>query len=399
MNVTETTRTFLEFFAERGHQVIPGGSLVPPGGGPVLFTTSGMHPLTPYLDGQPHPRGRRLASLQRCLRTTDLDEVGDERHLTVFQMLGSWSLGDYDGPQSLRWGWELITEGFGVRRDRLHATVFGGDGQVGLDLEAQRTWAELGAPVELTTDDNWWSNGPTGPCGPDSELFVWTGDGPPQGRPTTDERWMELWNHVTMRFRRQGDGSLEPLPRPNVDTGMGLERLLMITQGVPAVFGCDVFEPWMSTLPGLWQPGERSLRLLADHLRASIVIIGDGLRPSSTGRGYVLRRLLRRVFTTLWRTDRSRTLGDLPAGLLEHTLAQFGQNGDPELIRGILQDEERRFAELMTRGHKVLARFGPGWQPTSEDLTYLHQTHGLPPDLVTELLGEPGETKSCALGQ
>jgi alanyl-tRNA synthetase len=399
MNVTETTRTFLEFFAERGHQVIPGGSLVPPGGGPVLFTTSGMHPLTPYLDGQPHPQGRRLASLQRCLRTTDLDEVGDERHLTVFQMLGSWSLGDYDGPQSLRWGHELITEVLGVGPDRLHATVFGGDGQVGLDLEAQRTWAELGVPVELTTDDNWWSNGPTGPCGPDSELFVWTGDGPPQGRPTTDERWMELWNHVTMRFRRQGDGRLEPLPRPNVDTGMGLERLLMITQGVPSVFGCDVFEPWMSTLPGLWQPGERSLRLLADHLRASIVIIGDGVLPSSTGRGYVLRRLLRKVLTVLWRTDSTRTLADLPSAVVEHTLAQFSQDAETGLVSTVLRDEERRFSGLLARGREVLARFGTGRPPTAADLEYLHQTHGLPPELVTELLAEPDETRSRAIGQ
>jgi alanyl-tRNA synthetase len=399
MNAAETVRTFLEFFAERGHRVIQGGSLVPSGGGPVLFTTSGMHPLTPYLEGQPHPRGRRLAGLQRCLRTTDLEEVGDERHLTMFQMLGSWSLGDYEGPQSLRWGYELITEVLGVGPDRLHATVFGGDRQVGHDGLAQRTWDELGVPVELTTDDNWWSNGPTGPCGPDSELFAWTGDGPPQGRPTTDERWTELWNHVTMRFRRQGDGRLEPLPRPNVDTGMGLERLLMITQDVPSVFGTDVFRPWLETLPGLWRPDEPSLRLVADHLRASIVIIGDGVRPSSSGRGYVLRRLLRRVLTTLWRADASKTLGDLPAVLLEHTLDQFGQNTHPELIRAILRDEERRFANLMTRGHKVLARFGPGWQPTPEDLAYLHQTHGLPPDLVTDLLGEPGETNSCALGQ
>ena len=379
--------------------MIPGGSLVPPGGGLVLFTTSGMHPLTPYLDGQPHPRGRRLASLQRCLRTTDLDEVGDERHLTVFQMLGSWSLGDYEGPQSLRWGYELLTEVLGTKRDRLHATVFGGDGQVGPDLEAQSTWAELGVPVELTTEDNWWSNGPTGPCGPDSELFAWTGDGPPQGRPTTDERWMELWNHVTMRYRRHGDGRLEPLPRPNVDTGMGLERLLMITQGVPSVFGTDVFRPWMTTLPGLWQPDELSLRLIADHLRASIVIIGDGVRPSSTGRGYVLRRLLRRVLTTLWRADTSQTLRDLPTALLEHTLDQFGQEADTEPVGAVLRDEERRFAELVTRGRKVLARFGTGRPPTAEDLTYLHQTHGLPPDLVTELLTEQGETNISGLGQ
>ncbi|HEU5387337.1 MAG TPA: alanine--tRNA ligase-related protein [Streptosporangiaceae bacterium] len=405
MNADETTRTFLGFFEERGHRVIEGGSLMPPGDGPVLFTTSGMHPLTPYLDGLPHPRGPRLASVQRCLRTTDLDEVGDERHLTVFQMLGSWSLGDYDGPQSLRWGYELITKIFGTERGRLHATVFGGDEQVGPDIQAQRTWEELGVPVEFTTEDNWWSNGPTGPCGPDSELFVWTGDGPPLGSPGTDERWMELWNHVTMRFRRHGDGSLEPLPHHNVDTGMGLERLLMITQGVPSVFGTDVFRPWRQTLPGLWQPDEPSLRLIADHLRASIVIIGDGVRPSSSGRGYVLRRLLRRVLTTLWRADNSKkpvglpTLADVPAALLEHTLAQFGQDTDPEVIRAVLRDEERRFWDLMIRGRKVLARFESGRPLTPEDLSYLHQTHGLPPDLVTEILTGPGETSRGMLGQ
>jgi alanyl-tRNA synthetase len=268
MDVTETTRTFLEFFRNRGHQVVPGSSLVPPDDGPVLFTTSGMHPLTPYLEGRPHPHGRRLAGLQRCLRTTDLDEVGDDRHLTVFQMLGSWSLGDYEGPQSLRWGCQLAVDGFGIGRDRLHATVFGGDDQVGPDTASLRTWDELGVPAELTTGDNWWSNGPVGPCGPDSELFVWTGDGPPRGTPGTDERWMELWNHVTMRYRRHPDGRLEPLPQRNVDTGMGLERLLMVLQGRPSVFATDVFQPWTSTLPGLWRPDQRSLRLLADHLRA-----------------------------------------------------------------------------------------------------------------------------------
>ena len=386
MNVTETTRTFLEFFGERGHRVVQGSSLVPPDGDPVLFTTSGMHPLTPYLEGLPHPRGRRLAGLQRCLRTTDLDEVGDDRHLTVFQMLGSWSLGDYEGPQSLRWGYQLTTDGFGIGRDRLHATVFGGDDQVGPDTASLRTWTELGVPAELTTGDNWWSNGPTGPCGPDSELFVWTGDGPPQGTPGTDERWMELWNHVTMRYRRHGDGSLEPLPQRNVDTGMGLERLLMVLQGRPSVFGIDVFRPWMAALPGLWRPDQRSLRLLADHLRASIVIIGDGVRPSSTGRGYVLRRLLRRALTVLWRTDDTMTLNDLPAPLIEHTLARFGQDGGGELAGDVIRGEEQRFAGLVSRGRKVLARFGSGRPLAEADLRYLHETHGLPPELVTELL-------------
>jgi alanyl-tRNA synthetase len=385
MNVIETTRTFLEFFGNRGHQVVPGSSLVPPAGDPVLFTTAGMHPLTRYLEGRPHPRGRRLAGVQRCLRTTDLDEVGDDRHLTVFQMLGSWSLGDYDGLQSLRWGWELLTDRLGIRRDRLHATVFGGDEQVGPDLESWQTWIEFGVPVERLGPDNWWSNGPTGPCGPDSELFAWTGDGPPQGTPSTDGRWMELWNHVTMSYRRHADGSLEPLPQRSVDTGMGLERLLMVVQGQRSVYGCDVFQPWTTALTGLWQPDQRSLRLLTDHLRSSVVIVGDGVTPSNTGRGYVLRRLLRRALTVLWRPDSTRLLDDLPTSLLGQTLAQFGQHAESGLVREVLRGEERRFAGLVTRGRRVLAQHSRGRPLTEADLRYLHETHGLPPELAIEL--------------
>src|SRR6516162_524488 len=388
MNVTGTVRTFEGFFTSRGHQLLHSSSLVPPPGDPVLFTSAGMHPLTSYLEGQPHPHGRRLTGLQRCLRTTDLDDVGDDRHLTVFQMLGSWSLGDYVGPQSLRWGYELLVDVLGISPGRLHATVFGGDGQVGPDTLSLQTWAELGVPVELSTQDNWWSNGPVGPCGPDSEIFVWTGSGPPQGTPGTDERWMELWNHVTMRYQRHGDGSLEPLPQPNVDTGMGLERLQMVLQGKPSVYETDVFGPWLTTLPGLWQPDQRSLRLLTDHLRASVVIIGDGVLPTNTGRGYVLRRLLRRALTTLWRDDSARTLRDLPVPLIEHTQGQFGQDTGIGLVTDVLHGEEQRFGKLLTRGRKVLAQLPPGRPLTETDLAYLHETHGLPPDLVTELVAE-----------
>jgi alanyl-tRNA synthetase len=385
-NKTQTISVFVDFFEQRGHRLIHGSSLVPVQGGPVLFTTSGMHPLTPYLEGRPHPEGRRLTGLQRCLRTTDLDEVGDETHLTVFQMLGSWSLGDYEGPQSLRWGYELLTDGFGIRRDLLYATVFGGDDQVPPDLPSVRTWEELGVPVELTTHDNWWSNGPVGPCGPDSELFVWTGNGPPEGTPGTDGRWMELWNHVTMRYRRLEDGSLEPLPQRSVDTGMGTERLLMILQQQTSVFGTDVFEPWMDTLPSLWQLDDRSLRLVTDHLRASTVIIGDGVMPSNTSRGYVLRRLIRRVLTTLWREDRTRSLLDLPESLIEHTSRVFGLVPGGDQVREVFRDEQRRFDGLLTRGHKVLSQYEPGRQLSTQELTYLHETHGLPPDLVSDLL-------------
>ncbi len=387
MDVNQTIDTFTSFFREHDHQQIPSSSLVPPPGDPVLFTTSGMHPLTRYIEGRPHPLGRRLTGLQRCLRTTDLDETGDDSHLTVFQMLGSWSLGDYDGPQSLRLGHELLTGGLGVNPGLLYATVFGGDGQVGPDVGSQRTWTELGVPVELTSgEENWWSNGPTGPCGPDSEIFVWTGQQPPSGSPMTDDRWVELWNHVTMRYRRLDDGSLIPLDQPSVDTGMGLERLLMVLQGRRSVFDTDIFRPWRSELPGLWQLDERTLRITSDHLRAGIAIIGDGVLPSSTGRGYVLRRLLRRVLTLLWRDDSSRSVGDLPTVLIEHTLDRFGQGTEVGLVRGVLGGEQRRFGELLVRGRKVLGQLKSPGRLTETDLRYLHETHGLPPELVTELL-------------
>ena len=386
MNHQETTQTFIEFFRERGHQPIPSSSLVPRPGDPVLFTSAGMHPLTPYLEGRPHPAGSRLVDVQRCLRTSDLDEVGDSYHLTVFEMLGSWSLGDYDGPQSQRFGLELLSDGFGLDPGRMHATVFGGDDQVGPDTRAEQTWRELGLPVERLTTDNWWSNGPTGPCGPDSEIFVWTGDTPPSGTPGTDERWLELWNHVTMRYDRQEDGSLRPLRQCSVDTGMGLERLMMLRSGQRSVFDTDLFRPWRRVLPKLWPTGVRSTRLVTDHLRSAIVVIGDGVRPASTGRGYVLRRLVRRALTELWRDDSARSLDDLPLELTQHTLAHFGQRREPGEVRDVLLAEERKFRDLVSRGRSVLARLYPAGSLTDADYQYLHETHGLPRELVTDLL-------------
>jgi alanyl-tRNA synthetase len=389
MNTDETISVFTSFFRDRGHQPVESSSLLSPPGDPVLFTSAGMHPLTPYLAGQPHPLGRRLTGVQRCLRTTDLDEVGDRSHLTVFQMLGSWSLGDYGGPQSLRWGLELLCDSFGLRRELLHATVFGGDDQVGPDTVAYQTWTELGLPVELLgPEDNWWSNGPTGPCGPDSEIHVWTGDGPPSGSPGTDDRWLELWNHVTMRYERHPDGSLVPARQPSVDTGMGLERLLMVTQHAFSVYETDLFQPWLSVLPSLWRTDQRSLRILTDHLRSAIVVIGDGVRPSNTGRGYVLRRLLRRALTALWRGEDvgSPTLADLPTDLIQHTADRFGQVIEPFLVTDVLVGEERKFRELVSRGRSLLRRLYPSGRLTEQDYEFLRDTHGLPRDLVTDWL-------------
>jgi alanyl-tRNA synthetase len=393
MNTSQTIATFIEFFERRGHRLIEGSSLLPPPGDPVLFTTSGMHPLTPYLVGRPHPLGRRLTGVQRCLRTTDLAEVGDRTHLTVFQMLGSWSLGDYDGPQSQRLGLELLCDHFGLRPELLHATAFGGDDQVGPDTRAAETWADLGLPVELLgAEDNWWSNGPTGPCGPDSEIFFWTGAGPPEGSPGTDERWLELWNHVTLRYERRPDGGLTPLAQQSVDTGLGLERLLMVENGAPSVYETDAFAPWVSVLPTLWPPvnrdGPRVLRIVTDHLRSSVVIIGDGVRPASGGRGYVLRRLVRRALTELWRADPGSplTLGDLPTDLMRATADEFGQPTDPALVRSVLLGEERRFRQLLSRGRSLLTRLYPSGSLTEADYRYLHDTHGLPRELVCDVL-------------
>ena len=388
MNVNQTVSTFTEYFRERGHQPVLGNSLLPSPGDPVLFTTSGMHPLTPYLEGRTHPLGRRLVNVQRCLRTTDLDEVGDDTHLTVFEMLGSWSLGDYPGWQSLYWGYQLLRDGFGISPDRLHVTVFGGDDHVGPDTDSIETWERLGVPVELTRDENWWSNGPTGPCGPDSEIFVWTGDTPPQGTPGSDPRWMEVWNHVMMRYRRHDDGSLESLVQNNVDTGMGLERMLTVLQGKQSVFECDLFEPWMRTVPDLWELDEPSLRITCDHLRSGVVVIGDGIRPSNTGRGYVLRRLTRRVLTTLWRTDPTRTLTDLPMEPLEHTLEHFKQGTHVGHVREVLLTEENRFRTLLQQGRLLVSRQRSRGPLSDEDYRYLHDTHGLPRELVVGLLSE-----------
>ncbi|MEV6961798.1 alanine--tRNA ligase-related protein [Streptomyces sp. NPDC051207] len=388
MNTDRIVRTFVEYFEERGHRRITGSTLLPPEDDPVLFTTSGMHPLTPYLEGRPHPLGGRLVNVQRCLRTTDLEEVGDSTHLTVFEMLGTWSLGDYGHRQSLDWAFGLLTEGFGIDPGLLYATAFGGDDRTGPDTASLELWQERGVPVELTVEDNWWSGGPTGPCGPDSEIFLWTGDTPPRSTPTGDGRWVEVWNHVSMGHRQLADGSLVPLPRNNVDTGLGLERLAAAVQRRTSVFECDLFDPWRRLVPALWPLDEPSLRLVCDHLRSAVVVIGDGVRPAGTGRGHVLRSLVRRVLTVVRRHDPSGSLGDLPDELVRHTLDHFRQGEDPHVVRRVLLEEERRFGRLLERGRRVLARPRFRGPLSEEDFHYLHDTHGLPRDLVLGLRPE-----------
>lgn len=386
MDTPTILKLFDDFFRERGHHRVRGGSLIPPDpNDPVLFVTSGMHPLVSYLQGTPHPQGRRLHNLQRCLRTTDLDEVGDSSHLTVFEMLGSWGLGDYDHSQSLRWGWELLTDGFDLNPERLGATVFAGDERGQPDTDAERTWRELGLPrgrITPTVTENWWQ-GPDGMCGPDSELFVWVGPGPPEGNPTTDARWIEVWNHVSLRYQDTPSGRVE-LPVRCVDTGMGFERLVMILQGVESVYETDVFLPWTSELSSRWGLEPETLWRLSDHLRSCVVIVFDGVRPDNTGRGYVLRRLLRRVLTELWDADPQGSLSQLDPDVVWHTLEHVG-GGDVGQVLDVFVEEERRFHRLVDRGLRLVEHELANGSLTEDRLRWLFETHGLPRELVLGL--------------
>lgn len=384
MKPRDIRSTFIDYFRDRGHKPLERVSLIPPDpDDPVLLVTSGMHPLTRYLEGEPHPLGDRLTGSQRCLRTTDLDEVGDDSHLTLFEMLGSWSLGDYTHEQSLRWGFDLLTEGYGIALDRLGVSVFGGSPESPPDEKSVEIWRELGMPDDRITrlgPDNWWP-GPVGLCGPDSEIFIWTGRGEPTGEPGVDEGWLEVWNHVSMMYRRDGSGQLSVLPRQNVDTGLGFERLVTVLEGVGSVWETSHLRPWTDVVTSLWSLDQRDLRIVTDHLRSSVVLIGDGVMPSNTGRGYVLRRLLRRGMRLI-----DGFLGDLPPELIDETLDWFGlpSNGRG-LIKPVLEDEERRYQSTLWRGRREVSRLLRRGGIREPEYQWLWDTHGLPREIVDEV--------------
>ncbi len=383
--------TFIEFFVERGHHRIESSSLVPPEpDDPVLLVTSGMHPLTRYLEGISHPLGDRLVGSQRCVRTTDLDEVGDDSHLTLFEMLGSWSLGSYSHEQSLRWGYELLTSGFGIRPDLIGVSVFGGSDEVPPDDDSVRVWRDIGIPdqrISRLGSDNWWSNGPTGLSGPDSEIFVWTGPGDPSGSPGIDDGWLEVWNHVSMTYSRDESGRLRKLSRHCVDTGMGLERLVGVLEGVGSVWDTSVLRPWIDRVGQLWGIDGERLRITCDHLRTSIVLVGDGIVPGNSGRGYVLRRLLRRTLRTVRGVRPDVSLRELPEDLVVHTLEWFGIDPvRPDEVLRVLRDEELRYDRILERGRREISRLLRRRTISEPEYGWLWETHGLPREVVDEVL-------------
>ncbi len=416
MKAAEIRETYLSFFEERGHKVVPSASLVPASHDPsVLLTTAGMQPFKPYFLGLEEPPARRLVDVQKCFRTTDIEEVGNTaRHLTFFEMLGNWSFGDYFKAESVPWGWQLSTEGFGMDPERIWVTVFGGDEELGLgpDEEAIAIWRAVGVPderiVRLGRSDNFWQAGPSGPCGPCSELYLDRGEAFGAGgeRPGDDtDRFLEFWNHVFMSYELGEGGALSELPMRNIDTGMGLDRMAAILQDVPSVFETDLLRPLVELAEELsgrrYQEGgaiTRAMRIVADHSRGASFLIADGVVPSNEDRGYILRRIMRRAI------QQGRALGLASPWLgrfTDRTIEIMAESypelaAERETIARWVADEEESFGRTLERGTELLEglvaeaqRAETSWIDAAEAFK-LHDTYGFPYDLTKELLAEQG---------
>lgn len=399
MTSDEIRSKFLDFFAKRGHAIIPSASLVPENDPSVLFTTAGMHPLVPYLLGEPHPKGKRLADVQKCVRTGDIDEVGDNRHLTFFQMLGNWSLGDYFKKDAIRWSYELLTskeEGFGLDPKRLYISVFAGNDDAPRDEESAKYWQEAGMPKDrvyfLPAEKNWWSAGDNGPCGPDSEMYY---DVTKEGlgdltheeflKADDEEKVIEIWNDVFMEYLKKDGKVVGKLPQQNVDTGAGLERLTAALQGKDNVFDTDSFELIFQRIDSLKKKDDlRAKRIVADHIRTSVFMIADGVIPSNTDRGYILRRLLRRAvrYCDILEIEP----GNL-SSIAEVVISKY-KGFYPEVereggnIRQQIDWEEEKFRKTLDEG---LKQFEKGTDPF-----ILFTTFGFPFELTKELAAEKG---------
>jgi alanyl-tRNA synthetase len=416
MKAQEIRSTYLSFFEQRGHKVVPSASLVPSSHDPsVLLTTAGMQPFKPYFLGREKPPAPRLTDVQKCFRTTDIEEVGNTaRHLTFFEMLGNWSFGDYFKAESIPWGWELSTQGFGMDPERIWVTVFGGDAELGLgpDEEAIEIWRGVGVPderiVQLGREDNFWQAGPTGPCGPCSELYLDRGPefGADGERPGDDtDRFLEFWNHVFMSYDLAEDGSLTPLPMRNIDTGMGLDRMAAILQDVPSVYETDHVRPLVDLAAEMsgrsYDEGgavTRAMRIVTDHSRGAAFLIADGVVPSNEDRGYILRRIMRRAI------QQGNTLG-LEAPWLgrfaDRTIELMGDAypelvAERETIARWVDDEEESFGRTLERGTELLERLveeakeaETSWIEAAAAFK-LHDTYGFPYDLTKELLADRG---------
>jgi len=418
MTANELRSKYIEFFKSKNHVEISGKSLIPENDPSVLFTTAGMHPLVPYLMGEPHPSGTRLTDYQKCVRTGDIDEVGDTCHLTCFEMLGNWSLGDYFKKESIAFSYEFLTakQWLGLDPRLLSVTVFAGDENAPRDEESAGYWKEVGMSEDkiayLPARDNWWAAGPTGPCGPDTEIFYWVGEGfPPVGsnKGTDSANWMEIWNNVFMEYNRIDENTLVKLPKQNVDTGMGLERTTTVLEGKTSVYLTEIFQPIIQKIEQLTEYNygsdeekDRSVRIIADHARSGVFILGDpkGVVPSNVGAGYVLRRLIRRAIRHGKKLGIEKPfLSELAQVVVENFKGPY-----PELLENSekifteLLAEEKKFGETLRKGEAEFEKLLPNLMRNPQKVVpgrvafRLYDTFGFPLELTEELASENGFT-------
>src|SRR3989344_447904 len=407
ISAQELRTKYLKFFQSKGHAIIPSASLVPENDPSALFVNSGMFPLVPYLLGQEHPQGKRLANVQKCIRTVDIENVGDDTHVTFLERLGNWSFGDYFKDDAIKWSFEFLTNpktGLGLPLDRLAFSVFSGDSDVPRDEEAAGFWKSLNVPPDqiayLGNDDNWWIAGNSGPCGPDTEMFYWVDDGTKPLLPFqdhhTDPRWVEIWNDVFMQFEKLPEGKLVPLKQKNVDTGMGLDRALAILNGQKSVYDTELFKPMFEVI-GLGNEilsGDelRKARVVVDHIRAAVFITGDGVEPSNKDRGYVLRRLLRRAMVyarllNLQSTWLKALIGQV-ISIYATPYVDLVESGNK--IFEVIEAEQKKFEGTLEKG---LKQFESGIKSgiSGKDAFDLYQTYGFPLELTADLMQSMGK--------
>lgn len=403
MKAIEIRNKYLEFFKRHGHAVIPSAPLIPENDPSVLFTTAGMQPLVPYLLGEKHPEGTRLTDYQKCVRTNDIDEVGDNRHLTYFEMLGNWSLGDYFKEESIAMSFEFLTKELGIPVEKLSVTCFAGDKDCPRDEIASNAWKKAGILENhiyyYGKDDNWWIAGEEGPCGPDTEMFYDTGKPACSDdcQPSCDcGKYVEIWNNVFMEYFKDKNG-YSKLKQKNVDTGLGLERMTMLLQGKETPFDTELFAPIMKKLEQLQKIDSiESRRIVAEHLRSSMMIVSDGGRPSNLDRGYVLRRLIRRMIRHMNKLqinlDELSTLIDINVDNLKEMYPDLAKN--KEIIKSVILEEKEKFVKTLVNGErefqKEINKLKDTKKLSGKVVFKLYDTYGFPPEVTKELAKESG---------
>ena len=408
MKAIEIRNKYLNFFKEHGHTIIPSAPLIPENDPSVLFTTAGMQPLVPYLLGEKHPSGTRLTDYQKCVRTNDIEEVGDNRHLTYFEMLGNWSLGDYFKEESIQMSFDFLTKELQIPVEKLSVTVFAGDEDCPRDTVAAECWKKAGILdghiYYYGKDDNWWIAGEEGPCGPDTEMFYDTGKPAcgPDCQPSCDcGKYVEIWNNVFMEYFKDKDGNYSKLSQRNVDTGLGLERMTMLLQGKETPFDTELFKPVMDKLLELQKIDNiESRRIIAEHLRSSMMIISDGGRPSNVDRGYILRRLIRRMVRHMNKLqinlDEISTLIDINVENLKEMYPELEKNA--ETIKNVIIEEKDKFVKTLAHGEKEFekemnrAKQSGKYKIEGNVVFKLYDTYGFPPEVTSELAKENGMT-------